>query len=375
MIASSGAPINWRLVGRYALIAIGIGVFLYVLSLIPKTVEVFVIAILVAYALAPIVRGLQRRMPRAVAIVVVYTALVLLTAAFFLLLIPATYDQFQLVLANAPAYIDAARNFIDAAQVYLKQHLGPLIATNQISQIEAANMDKLSSAVEAGFGSLSLLVLGIGNAIVIVIFGVTLSYFLLANSDAIRDSFYSLFPDRLQSHARYFSREVARVVGGFIIGQLILVAITFLLTYIALLIMHQPFALLLSVIAGVCYAIPYVGVVISTVLGFLLGALQGWPTGVIVALIIVVTSKVSDFLVPKVMGDSVGVSPIAIIFAVFAGGELFGLWGLLLGIPAAALFKVIWMLWLHPWLTGRPVVIPDVPDATEPAPAAKPAVP
>jgi len=127
---------------------------------------------------------------------------------------------------------------------------------------------------------------------------------------------------------------------------------------VALLLADKQFAVLLAIVAAVCYAIPYVGVVIAAVAGFLLGLLSSWKVGVLVAIIIMVTSKIADFAVPKIMGDNVGVSPIAIIFAVFAGGELFGFWGLILGIPAAAVFKVIWTLWLHPWLTGRPPAIP-----------------
>jgi predicted PurR-regulated permease PerM len=201
-------------------------------------------------------------------------------------------------------------------------------------------MSKLTSGIEGALGSVTGIVAAVANGIVVAIFGVMLSYFLLANSDAVRDSYYSLFPERLQKQARYFANEVGRVVGGFIVGQTVL-----------------------CVLAGVCYAIPYIGVVLAAVVGFALGALTSWQTGLLVALIIMVASKIVDFLVPKVMGDSVGVSPIAIIFAVFAGGELFGLWGLILAIPAAALFKVVWTLWLHPWLTGKPVVIEDAPNA------------
>ncbi|HLN47393.1 MAG TPA: AI-2E family transporter [Magnetospirillaceae bacterium] len=365
--AQSGNAVNWRVVGRFAVIAVSLAIVLYVLSLIPKTVEVFVVAILIAYGLNPIVRRLSHRMPRAVAIVVVYAALTLVAAVFFLLIIPATLDQFQVVFANTPAYIDLARGFIDALQLWLKHHFGSLVATNQISQIEATNMGRLSTSLEGALGSISAVLVGIGGALVVLIFGVVLSYFLLANSDAIRNSFQSLFPDRLQPQARYFAREVGRVVGGFIVGQLILVAIAFALTYVALLVIRSPFALLLSVIAGLCYAIPYIGVVVASTAGFLLGALTSWKVGIVVALIIMGASKITDFLVPKIMGDSVGVSPIAIIFAVFAGGELFGLFGLLLAIPAAALFKVIWTLWLHPWLTGRTVVIPT--EAGAPATA------
>jgi predicted PurR-regulated permease PerM len=362
-VPSTPGSLNWRLIGRGALIAAGIIIVIYVMSLARRTTEVFIIAILLAYGLSPVVRRLSKRMPRAVAIVVVYMALIIVIAAIFVIVVPAVLDQFQIVFANAPIYIADARGFIDDAQAWLKQHLGSLVATNQISQIESTGMNKLTIGIEGALGSVSGVVVSIANGIVVAIFGVMLSYFLLANSDAVRDSYYSLFPERFQKQARYFANEVGRVVGGFIVGQTVLCVLAGAMTYVGLLIIRSPYALLLAVLAGVCYAIPYIGVVIAAAAGFCLGALTSWNIGLVVALIIMGVSKIADFLVPKVMGDSVGVSPIAIIFAVFAGGELFGLWGLILAIPAAALFKVVWTLWLHPWLTGKPVVIEDAPDA------------
>jgi len=354
--APSAASVNWRMVGRSLVIAALIALALWVISLIPKTVEVFVIAILIAYGLAPIVRRLSLRMPRALAIAIVYVALALVIAAIFVVIVPAVLDQFQIMFANAPTYVAEAQQYANAAQAWLKAHLGPLVATNQLQAIESSSVDKVSAGIETVLGSLSVIAVGVANAVVIAVFGVILSYFLLANSDAIRDSFYSLFPDRAQKHARVFSKEVGRVVGGFIIGQTILCVIAAALTYFALLAIRTPYALLLAVLSGLCYAIPYIGVVIAAAVGFGLGALTSWKVGLIIAIIIASASKLVDFLVPKVMGDTVGVSPMAIIFAVFAGGEVFGLWGVILAIPAAALFKVIWNLWLHPWLTGKPFV-------------------
>ena len=365
-------PINWRAVGRFTAIAAVIIVALYIMTLIPKTIEVFVIATLIAYGLNPIVRRLGLRMPRAAAIIVVYVALVIAAALLFLVLVPATLEQVQRIVENSPVYIEDARGFLGRTEVWLKDHLGPLFAQGQISQLEATAVDRLSAGFSSFIGSASAIVVGIANGIVVAIFGVILSYFFLANSDAIRASFYSFFPDRAQKEARLFTREVGRVVGGFIVGQTVLCLITFVLTYVLLLIFHSQYALLLAVLAGVCYAIPYIGVVLAAIVGFLLGALTSWKFGLLIMLVIFTTSKIVDFLVPKVMGDTVGVSPMAIIFAVFAGGELFGLWGVILAIPAAALFKVIWMLWLHPWLTGKPFKVFEQAEAptaeTKPAP-------
>lgn len=356
MIGTPAGTINWRAAGRFIIIAALIVGVLYVMTLIPKTIEVFVIATLIAYGLNPVVRRLSLRMPRTGAIIVVYIGLVLAAGVLFLILVPATLEQFQRVFENSPMYIEATRAFLQHAELWLKDRLGPLFASGQISQIETTAVDRLSASFEGIIGSASVIVVGIANGIVIAIFGVILSYFFLANSDAIRTSFYSFFPERAQKEARLFTREVGRVVGGFILGQAALCALTFALTYILLLLFHSQYALLLSVLAGLLYAVPYIGVLIAALAGLLLGALTSWKAGLLAMLIIFTTSKIVDFLVPKVMGDTVGVSPIAIIFAVFAGGEVFGLWGVILAIPAAALFKVIWELWLHPWLTGKPYV-------------------
>lgn len=379
MIGSPAGSFNWRATGRSAIIAAIVIFGLYVMTLIPKTIEVFVIATLIAYGLNPVVRRLSLRMPRTGAIIVVYVALVLVAAVLFLILVPATLEQFQRVFENSPAYIEATRAFLQHAELWLKDRLGPLFASGQISQIETTAVDRLSAGLEGLIGSASTIVVGIANGIVIAVFGVMLSYFFLANSEAIRTSFYSLFPERAQKEARLFAREVGRVVGGFIVGQVALCALAFALTYILLLLFRSQYALLLAVLAGLFYAIPYIGVLIAALAGLLLGALTSWKVGIVIMLVIFSTSKIVDFFVPKVMGDTVGVSPIAIIFAVFAGGELFGLWGVVLAIPAAALFKVIWELWLHPWLTGKPFAEPGTtgvknvevapPSETRPQPA------
>src|SRR5262249_11898871 len=100
----------------------------------------------------------------------------------------------------------------------------------------------------------------------------------------------------------------------------------------------------------------FVGMLVAQVVGAVLAAPQGWGMIWEVSIIIFVVARVSDnVLVPKIMGPSVGVSPIAVMFGVFAGGEMFGLPGLVLGIPAAALAKVLWRIFVRPWLTRHDI--------------------
>ena len=201
------------------------------------------------------------------------------------------------------------------------------------------------------------------NAIVIGVTAIVLSYYFLVNAEDIRKFYLSLFPERSQDKATFLAREVGRVFGGFVGGQIILSAFCGLFTFFGLELVQSDYAVLLGILTGLLYAIPYLGVFAAFTLGGILGLLQGWEVALWTMGIILVVTRIADtVLVPKVMGESVGVSPMAIIFAVFAGGELAGLWGLILAIPVAALFKVVWVVWLYPWLTGKPAMEPHTPS-------------
>ena len=109
-----------------------------------------------------------------------------------------------------------------------------------------------------------------------------------------------------------------------------------------------------GIIAGVAYAILILGMVIAQLIALVLRAPQGGWMILWLPVVLFGLARLRDnVLVPKLMGDSVGVSPIGVMFAVFAGGELFGLPGLLLGIPAAALIKILWRYFAAPWINRQ----------------------
>lgn len=340
----------WRIAIILALIAGAI----YFLTLIPRTVEVFIVATLIAYGVNPIVRRLLKRMPRPFAIALVYASLVAIVVIAVVIIIPDTVNQLQVFFSNGPAYVSGAQKLITGMQQFVTAKFGERVLPPQFQDIEGRAATEIASLLNAALAGAGGLVLGIANMLIIGVTGVVLSYFFLSHSDEIRTTFFSLFPDNAQDKAHQFSRETARAVGGFIFGQLVLCAFCGITTFIVLLIARSQYALLLGVLTGVLYAVPYIGIMVAVVCAVLLGALQSWTMAIVAVVAIFVVTRVADLvLVPKIMAESVGVSPMGIIFAVFAGGELFGLWGAVLAVPAAAVFKVAWRVWLYPWLTGR----------------------
>ncbi len=345
---------RWPAFWRTTIILACVVALIYFLTLIPRTVEVFIVATLIAYGVNPIVWRLSKRMPRLVAIGIVYATLSVAIVVALLIIVPDTVNQLQVFFSNGSVYVASAQHLLAGVQQFLITKFGSRALPPQLADIEGRAATEVAALLNAALAGAGNIALGIANLLIIGITAIVLSYFFLSHSDEIRESFYSLFPASAQEKAHLFSREVAKAVGGFIFGQLVLCAFCGVGVFVVLALAGSQYALLLGVLTGVLYAVPYLGILSAVVCGIFLGALQSWTMAIVTVVVIFVITRVADLvLVPKVMAESVGVSPMAIIFAVFAGGELFGLWGLMLAIPAAAIFKVAWRVWLHPWLTGK----------------------
>jgi predicted PurR-regulated permease PerM len=203
--------------------------------------------------------------------------------------------------------------------------------------------EKLTTWLSTSLASLTAILVDTFTAAFIGVSALVLSAFFVVRGEHVADSFYELLPKRRRVAARALADELAEMFSAYVSGQVALCAITGSLIYAISAFMGFKFALLLGILSGIAYAIPFVGQVFAHALAILLAAPQGGYMVLWVNLVVFGVARVSDnLLVPKIMSESVGVSPIVVMFAVFAGGELFGLPGLLLGIPAAALAKIAW---------------------------------
>ena len=162
-----------------------------------------------------------------------------------------------------------------------------------------------------------------------------------------------MFPPKRRGTARKLAAEVTALFSNYISGQVIVSAITGAVIAIGTAVLGFKFSLIIGIISGVAYAIPVVGMLVAELIALPMCAPQGLWMIVWVQVIMFGMARISDnVLVPKIMGQSVGVSPIGAMFAVFAGGELFGIPGLILGIPVAALIKILWRYFMAPWIAA-----------------------
>ncbi len=335
---------------------------------IPKTIAIFLIAAFIASGVHPVAEWLvKRRMPRLWAIAAVYAVLILVTIVVLVIIVPMTIDQVQALLVNTPHYLQGAQSWLQSAQTGLRAHFPKANIPPQLLNVQQMGAQRITELLTLTVTSLGTFALNIATGLFIAFSAIILSFFFLVDPQRLADGFAGFFPPSKRATARKLSSEAVAVFGGYIAGQVIVSAITGVVIAGITALLGFKFALLVGILSAIGYAIPIIGMLVVQILALILSAPQGPFMLIFVQVVMFGVARISDnVLVPKIMGGTVGVSPITVMFAVFAGGELFGLPGLILGIPAAAIAKLIWKYFLGPWLHGQI----DAVDQVEPEPLA-----
>lgn len=319
---------------------------------IPKTVEIFVTAAVIALGVHPVTQFLERWIKRGLAITIVYLVIMAFTAIIGLLVIPTGLSQTQAVLGALPDQMTSAEQSLVTFQTNLEHHVGKGMLPPSLIDIRSvidAKISEWGSAAVAGIYPALVSTIGV---MFVLLSSIILSIFFLASGERIRQQLLSIVPHSREHEVAQVLDEIVHIFGGFVAGQSILCAIVGVSTWLILWIFGYKFALLVGVFCGIAYAVPFVGMIVAQVIAAVLAAPQGIAMVWEVTVVVFVIARIADnVLVPKIMAPHVGVSPIAVMFGVFAGGELLGLPGLILGIPAAAMGKVLWRIFVRPWLS------------------------
>ena len=343
-----------RLLGGVAIVAVILAAW-WIAVHIPRTIAIFLIAAFIAFGVQPIATRLQeRRIPKPIAISIVFVLLLLVIVVGLVIIVPLTVEQVQVLGANLPVYISSLQGWSSGFELWVQTHVpGAHIPQNTLN-LGQLGTARLTDFVTGTISSIGSIVLGTFTAFFIAFSSIVLSFFFLLNDEQIAHGFASMFPLSRRETARNLAAEVTQVFGSYISGQVIVSAITGMVVAAVSALFGFKFSLILGIITAVAYAVPVIGMLIAQAIAIVLCAPQGGWMILWVQVIMFGMARISDnVLVPKIMGESVGVSPIGVMFAVFAGGELLGIPGLLLGIPAAALVKILWRYFVSPWLNAQ----------------------
>lgn len=343
------------------------------LSRLMDKLSPFLIGAFIAYVLNPLVKNLEnklftgklhlrsRKLSRFLSILISYLVVFGLFILFFLFIIPQLAGSIYDLILAVPS-VEELRTML-----YSLESLFPNI---DWSVIEKPVNDALPGLVSRITSLLSNLIPLIYSASVSVvqwllnlIISVIVSCYILSDSRLLSRNFkkllYVFVPQKkIRSIMQTFG-ECNQIFGGFIIGKMIDSLIIGTITLFVLSILRFPFAVLISVIVGVTNMIPYFGPFIGAIPGFFIILIVNPKQAFAFLLIILIIQQFDGlYLGPKILGDSTGLRPLWIIFAITAGGWAAGPIGMFLGVPCVAVIAYLMNRWLDKKLAEKGIEIP-----------------
>lgn len=311
----------------------------------------FFLAVVIAYALHPLVDALNRRgLGRSWSILIVYALVGLLVGAGLAFVVPVLVGQMGELAGTLPDYVARLGDALAGVERrYERLALPPALRQtldDNVRRLEASTLKAIGAAVQ------SLIAL-FGQAFTLILAPI-LAFYMMHDLPRFRRQVELWLPAGSRGQARTFVREMDRVLAGFVRGQMLVAALVGLLTTVAMGFLGVPFPLVLGLIAALTDLIPYFGPFLGAIPGLALAGLVSFGLALKAAAVYALVQQLeAAVLVPRIVGGTVGLHPLVLAFALLVGGTYLGLGGLILAVPVAGLLRVT-LSFLGRWLAGDP---------------------
>lgn len=362
----------YRIVSSLGLI---LGAIMGALSGFLSVLSPLIIALVLAYLLHPIVCWIElhimnskrfsrvkgknaekhQKLKRTVSVLLTY----ILVIGILVVLLYSTYAMIggqlsrqvdlNAVISSISSYSERYNQIFEQLKIWLENSgLSDNLKEQLISTVENAN-ELLGTAVSKSFEQIKR----IGSNVVNVLLGMILAFYLLKDLDFFKklynDTMAVLIKKKDNRKLRNLLTDINSIISNFIRGQLLDALIVGILCSIGLFIIRLDFAVLIGMTAGISNVIPYFGPIIGSIPAVIVGLLSGSPVKALLALLVLIAVQQVDstLISPRVVGDSVGLHPVFVMLSIIIGGAYFGLWGMLLAVPVAAIIKMFLIRWME----------------------------
>jgi predicted PurR-regulated permease PerM len=307
--------------------------------------DAFLAGLALAYLWDPAVDRLERAgMGRTLGVCLVFLLMSLLVVLALLVLVPLLGRQMHVLATKVPPTIEWFRT---APLPWLQGQFNIAEGDIPLERIKQALIENWQSA--GGFAqgllvsatSSSLALLGwVANLVLIPV----VTFYLLRDWDVMVANIRETLPRAWESTVASLARECDEVVSAFLRGQLLVMLALSVCYTVGLMLVGLDLALLIGMLAGLASIVPYLGLLIGIVAASIAALVQfgDWVPLVYVVVVFVLSQMLEGmYLTPKLVGDRIGLHPVVVIFAVMAGGQLFGFTGVLLALPVSAVIMVL----------------------------------
>ncbi|MCX7546276.1 AI-2E family transporter [Marinicella gelatinilytica] len=317
----------------------------YLVYLLSPILAPFVIAALFAYLFDPMVDKLETwKLSRTLSVVVVFVLISLLMITVALILIPALERQISYFIKNLPIYINWLK---DNVNPWLQSRFGleiDLFDTGQLTQLLKEHWESAGGVAQTVLSSVTKSGMVVLNWVMNLLLIPVVLFYLLRDWDIITARVGELIPRRYYYTVHKITHESNSVLSAFLRGQLSVMLALGTIYTIGLWLIGIDLSLLIGMGAGLVSFVPYLGAITGLIGGVIAAMVQfGDLIHVVYVLIVFGVGQLLEGMVltPWLVGDKIGLHPVAVIFAVLAGGQLFGFVGVLLGLPMAAVVMVL----------------------------------
>ncbi|BBL80701.1 AI-2E family transporter [Rubrobacter xylanophilus] len=357
---------------QYFLIAVGLVLAVVLVRQIGGVLLTFLMAGVLAYALNPLVRRLEdMRVPRVLAVLGVFTALILVLLVVLLIIIVPAVRQVQQLLQSPQAVVGTAADLLAWAEglPYVGQQISTVDQAAALAFIQN-NLPPASTLLKAALGFIGG-VFGVFGAILNLVFMLIVAVYMLLDRERIRRGALALIPETVRGNVLELFSAVEGALVRYLKAQLLLCLLMGVIGWAIVFFTGGEYALLIGVWVGVTELIPVLGPVLGAIPAVVLALVDSPLKALLVAGLFLAAQQLEgNVLVPRIMGSSVGVHPLWVMFAMLSATALYGIVGALFAVPivamvAASLRYLRGTLVFERW--GERLIAPAQAPAGEPA--------
>ncbi len=322
--------ISTGIIFRTILILLGIW-FIYVVR---DAVALFFIAVILTAAIEPAVNWFQgKKIPRPFGVLIIYLLIFLIGGMLMSFLIPSMVSQFKDFSKDFPFHMERLTDSFSGLDSYTK--------SKGIDFNSEKFLSNLGGGLNYSSGKIFSTTIGVFSGFLSLIIVLSMTFYMSVIEDGMKRFLSSVTPARHKEYVVSLGDRIKEKIGKWMLGQLFLIVLIFVLYYAVLSILGVPYALILAILGGLLEIIPYLGPIISAVPAVIIGFLISPLTGLLVLAAYIIIQQIENHvIVPQIMKKAIGLNPVAVILALLVGVKFAGVLGAILAVPVATAIGV-----------------------------------
>lgn len=341
--------------------ALALFVALMAIVTFPHILALLLVSLILAAALSPAVNFFAtRRLPRALATLLVFVLIFGSLGLLGLIMVPTLIAQVQELIRDFPSYVAQYEQLIQRLQALgARYHVLP--SSTQIATFVSQRVSGWLASTLTATAAVASALVGIGGVLIT-------TFFMLADGPNLRKGFLALVPPRYRASVSEQFDPISQRLGAYVRGQLMSMGALAILLGIGLSIAGVPYAWVLAALAGAAEIIPLVGSTLGAIPAVIVAFTVSWKLALIVVAIFAVSNVLQgNVLSPLILSSSVSMPPILVFFAIMIGADLLGIVGAIIAVPIAAVILVLLQNLYIPAISKQRLV-EAVPAAAPPTP-------